>query len=258
MTFKQYFVIFCLFFAASSYSSASDRVISVGVADFPPYSIVEGRVISGIEVEIAKESLSIMGYKTKFVSYPYGRLPASFRDKKVDSTIVTLKNFNDIDVFYSDIVLPEYQTVAVHLKSKGFQISDINDLEGKSILAHQRASLFYGSEYLRVSELNKKEFKYQETARQSSQILMLFKDRVDTIVLAHEIFKYFKARSEYRDSDQELVISKVFGEKFGFHNAFWDREVRDDFNIGLTKIKKNGTYSLILAKYFEEGKDEKN
>jgi polar amino acid transport system substrate-binding protein len=230
---------------------ANDKVVSIGVADFPPYSIVDDTSISGVEVDIVQESLAVMGYRVKFVSYPYGRLPASFRSKKVDGTIVTLKNFPDIDVFYSGIVLPEYQTVAVHLKRNQLDISSIKDLQSKSILAHQRASLFYGAEYARIAEANKKFFNYQETARQRTQISMLFKDRVDVIVLAHEIFTYFKARSDYRDTEQEFVVSKIFGDKFGFHNVFWNEKVRDDFNQGLTEIKKNGTYSQILDKYLQ-------
>lgn len=238
-----------LIFISSLSCQANSDVISIGVANFPPYSIVEKEAITGIEVEIIQESLSIMGYQTNFVSYPYGRLPISFRNKEIDCTIVTLKNFTDLEVFYSDIVLREYQTVAIHLKKQNFQITNIADLENKSIRAHQRASLFYGDKYKRLAESAEK---YQETARQESQVLMLYAERIDVIVLAHEIFKYFKARSPYKNSDEEYVVSKIFGDKFGFHNAFWDKKVRNDFNNGLALIKENGTYHKILSKYLSE------
>ncbi|MGJ8679496.1 MAG: substrate-binding periplasmic protein [Paraglaciecola sp.] len=251
MILKYYLAAIIFAFMNVNNCLAIDKVISIGVANFPPYSIVKDGKISGVEVDIVHESLSKMGYKVKFLSYPYGRLPFAFSSQKVDGTIVTLKNFPKLDVYYSEIVLPEYQTIAVHLKQNKLQISAIKDLKDKSILAHQRASLFYGEEYRIISEANQKHSKYQETARQESQISMLFKDRVDVIVLAHEIFAYYKARSDYKDTAQEFVVAKIFGPKFGFHNVFWDREVRDAFDKGLVEIKENGTYNKILEKYLK-------
>lgn len=244
-------VLTSLVLLVSFFCQANENIVSVGVAHFPPYSIVEGEVISGVEVEIIRESLSTMGYQTKFISYPYGRLPLSFSSKLVDSTIVTLKNFSDIAVFYSDIVLPEYQTVAVHLEKNNLKVETISDLENTSVLAHQRAHLFYGGEYKRNAEINKETLIYRETARQEAQVRMLFSDRVDVIVLAHEIFMYFKSKAEYAERDEKHTVSKIFGGKFGFHNVFWDKKVRDDFNIGLATIKENGAYHNILTKYLQ-------
>ena len=225
--------------------------ISVGVAHFPPYSIDDPNYITGAEVDIVRESLKIMGYEVKFVSYPYGRLPIAFSTKQVDSTIVTLKNFPEINVYYSDIVLPEYQTVAVHLKKNNFDVNSITDLQTKSIIAHQRAHLFYGDEYKSIADKNKDSGLYQETARQNSQVEMMFMERIDVIVLAHEIFLYFKEQAKYEAKNKEYQVSKIFGDKFGFYNAFWDKAVRDDFNKGLDKIKANGTYQAILERHLK-------
>ncbi|MCL6416420.1 transporter substrate-binding domain-containing protein [Aestuariirhabdus sp. Z084] len=229
--------------------AAGGNTVKIGVAEFPPYSIVESNRFSGVEVEIVQQSLEVMGYRVELVNYPYGRLPFSFRSKRVDAIIVTLKNFKDIPVFYSDIVLPEYQTVAVYLKENNFQIKSISDLQSHSILAHQRANLFYGDEYKRIAEQNGHNKQYQETANQLAQVAMLFKKRVDIIVLAHEIFIYYKSRIDLSDSDSNYVVAKIFGNKFGFHNAVWDKKVRDDFNAGLAIIKTNGLYDKILTKY---------
>jgi ABC-type amino acid transport substrate-binding protein len=117
-----------------------------------------------------------------------------------------------------------------------------------SVLAHQRAHLFYGPEYKRIAEVNKESLTYNETARQESQVRMLYYDRIDVIVLAHEIFMYFKSNGKYVERDKKIVVSKIFGDKFGFYNAFWNKKVRDDFNSGLYKIKENGTYHQILNK----------
>ncbi len=251
MKLKFSLTVFYVLFLASFVCQASTKVVSVGVAHFPPYSIVEGDNISGVEVDIIRESLNIMGYQAKFVSYPYGRLPLAFSSKQVESTIVTLKNFPNIKVYYSDIVLPEYQTVAVHLAKNKLKVDSISDLEATSVIAHQRAHLFYGDEFKAIAEKNKEASIYQETARQESQVRMLFKDRVDVIVLAHEIFMYFKSRADYKERDRAHTVSKIFGEKFGFYNAFWEPKVRDDFDIGLAKIKENGTYHKILTQYLE-------
>ncbi|WP_284296686.1 substrate-binding periplasmic protein [Thalassotalea loyana] len=231
--------------------SADNKTISVGVAHFPPYSIDDLDEITGAEVDIVKESLAIMGYQVNFVSYPYGRLPIAFSTREVDCTIVTQKNFSEISVYYSDIVLPEYQTVAVHLKKNNFDINSINDLKAKSIIAHQRAHLFYGEEYKSIADKNKDTGLYQETARQETQVRMMFLGRIDVIVLAHEIFLYFQERADYQQKNRDYQVSKIFGDKFGFYNAFWDQAVRDDFNVGLEKIKVNGTYQAILERHLK-------
>lgn len=246
---KRNTVLLCLFLSSlSAFCQANEKKIRIGVANFPPYSIVENGVISGVEVDIIKESLHAMGYEVEFASYPYGRLPVSFRDKKIDATIVTMKNFDDLNVFYSDIVLREYQTVAVHLDSNNFSITKIKDLRNKSIRAHQRARLFYGEDFERISRTTQ----YQETAWQESQVKMLFTGRVDVIVLAHEIFIYFKDKLPQKITNKEYTVSKVFGEKFGFHNVFWNKVVRDDFNQGLAIIKQNKVFDKILTRYLAE------
>lgn len=252
MIIKRYFLVLSLLFFSTFTSQADERVVTIGVAHFPPYSFAEGRNISGVEVEIIRESLSLMGYWPEFVSFPYGRLPIAFTSKDVDSVIVTLQSYDGLEVFYSDIVLPEYQTVAIHLKSEKLQIDKIGDLKDKSILAHQRAHQFYGVEYSNISVENGKKNKYQEIADQQAQVEMLFRERVDVIVLAYEIFMYYKQMTEYRDTNIEYEVSRIFGDKFGFHNAFWNEEVRDDFEKGLERIKENGTYNEILSKYLSD------
>lgn len=239
-------------FSHSVICMATEKVVSIGVADFPPYSIVDGENISGAEVDIIRQSLELMGYKVKLKTYPYGRLPTAFRSHKIDGTIVTLKNFTDVEVYYSEIVLPEYQTVAVHLTGNEFTINSISDLKDKSIIAHQRARLFYGKEFGEIAKTTN----YQETARQKAQVLMLFRERIDVIVLAHEIFHYYRNTAEYTEKAKPYTASKIFGEKFGFHNVFWDKQVRDDFNAGLKAIRENGTYAKILQKYLQEFKTE--
>ncbi|WP_158971097.1 ABC transporter substrate-binding protein [Paraglaciecola sp. L3A3] len=225
--------------------------MSIGISHFPPYSSLINGVASGAEVEIVEQSFSMMNYQVKFVNYPFGRLPSVLSSEKVDGIIVTLKTIPQKIIFYSEIVLPEYQTVAIHLKKNNLSISAMKDLAGKSILAHQQASQFYGDEYRGIADAGSENLEYSETVRQGSQVLMLLKDRVDVIVLALEIYHYYQSGLESKYTENEVVVSKIFGGKFGFHNAFLDKKVRDDFEQGLARIKENGQYSKILEKYLK-------
>ncbi|MDU0354456.1 transporter substrate-binding domain-containing protein [Paraglaciecola aquimarina] len=241
-----YFLAMCLHLVG-----VNAKTLSIGIAHFPPYSIVDGDNISGAEIEIIQRSLSGKDYQIKFLNYPFGRLPNVFSHKKLDGIIVTLKNIAVEKVYYSDIVLPEYQTVAVHLKENGLQIMSIKDLAGKSIIAHQQASQFYGEEYKRISDVGRSILEYTETIRQGAQVSMLYKNRVDIIILAREIFQYYRSRLTAKVAAREVVISEIFGDKIGFHNAFADEKVRDAFDQGLAEIKKNGQYKMILKKYLK-------
>lgn len=234
-----------LLFVVSSYSSEKKKIL-IGTAHFPPYSIYENGVLTGLEVEIARASLERMGYQVQFQNFPYGRLPVSFTNRLVDGTLVTMKNFKGHKVFYTDIVLKEYQTVAVSLDRVNFAGTNFTDFKGKSIIAHQRASIFYGDEYRKA--VNHKTSQYSESANQNLQINALYLGRVDVIVLAHQIFLYLKQRSKL-NTNQKTRVHKMFGGKRGFHNAFWDENVRNDFNKGLAMIKKDGTYQSILDRF---------
>ncbi|MDZ7699703.1 MAG: transporter substrate-binding domain-containing protein [Deltaproteobacteria bacterium] len=223
-------------------SMGRDRelTLAVGLA-LPPYNIEE--TDSGLELDIVREALSMKGYtvKTRFV--PFARVKRELVEERVDGAL-TITPASGIVAFYSDehIVC---ENVVLSLKSQGFDIKKIEDLAGKRVVAFQDATRYLGDTFERMAKDNPN---YREIADQMLQINLLFSGRTDAIVLDKNIFNYHRKHNDRVDTTQPVNIWHIF-EPSPFRVAFIDKEVRDDFNEGLKKLRESGRYQKIMEKY---------
>lgn len=241
------YIIVVLFFSSLDVMSKQlDRPLKIGFAQIAPYSYLtpEGDV-KGIEVEIVRACFDEESHKVEFSVFPYGRLPIALKNKEIDGQLTTLPTKKTSNLFYSGVVAPEYQVVAIHLARNNLNIESIADLRGKVIVAHQRAKFFYGDEYADIA--NKSGKNYSEYAVQMKQLKLLYNNLADVIIIGKNIFNHLKREASF-DTSEPITISPIFGEKRGYRNAFHSAEVRDSFNNCLTEIKKNGVYRNIIAK----------
>ncbi len=223
-------------------SLGGDRELTLAVGlSLPPYNIQE--TDAGLELDIVRESLSMKGYtvKTKFV--PFARVKRELVGEKVDGAL-TITPASGIVAFYSDehIVC---ENVAVSLESSDFDIQNIDDLSGKRVVAFQDATRYLGDTFKQMAEANPA---YREIADQMLQINLLYSGRTDAIILDKNIFNYHRKHNDRVDTTQPVNIWHIF-EPSPFRVAFIDKEVRNDFNEGLRKLRESGRYQKIMEKY---------
>ncbi len=235
--------IICYMITLPAFSMNKEIKIAVGLA-LPPYVIQESN--SGMELDIVREVLNNQGYTMIPKYVRYARVPRALSGGKVRGAITILEASGVKNVHYSDSHIM-YQNVAISLKKNNYAIAQISDLSNKKIVAFQQATRYLGAEFL---EITKTCPAYEEKARQQAQILRLFKNRTQVIVLDINIFKYYRENTKGIDSSQAVSIHEIFP-KTRYKVAFVDSKIRDAFNIGLKQLKENGEYEGIMHKYIK-------
>ncbi|GLQ32298.1 substrate-binding periplasmic protein [Litoribrevibacter albus] len=222
---------------------ADNLKLAVGLA-LPPYVISETN--SGMELDVVREALKLVGHTAEAVYLPFGRVPPAVTNGDVDAALTVNESSGLDGVKYSDSHIT-YQNVAVSLAVNNFSINQISDLSGHSIIAFQDATKYLGDAYASMAGANKR---YSEKAKQSKQITMLFAERVDCVVMDINIFKFFKAAETQVKTDRKVVVHEIF-EPSNYKVGFRKQTHRDDFNKGLAQLKASGRYVEILRKYVQ-------
>jgi polar amino acid transport system substrate-binding protein len=214
-------------------------------SSIPPYVIIEEN--RGIVTDLMREALALKNYDINLNYSTNKRLMAELKSRRVDGAF----NFppGKIPGFYYSEPIVSYQNVAIALSENNFDIKDISDLAGKSIIAFQNSALFLGPEYKKMSDDNPR---HEEVSKQRSQLFMLFMQRTDVIVMEINIFFYYLQEiQQLTGIHHPFTIFPIFPKAPRFA-VFSSEKVRDDFNDGLKMLKKSGQYHIIFHRYIAE------
>lgn len=222
--------------------------LKIGVSlSIPPYVIQESN--SGLELELLYQALAVKGHNASIHYLPLARTFHELKEGKLDG-IINIKDGMVDKVFYSDVAI-RYQNCAISLDDKDFTINSVKDLDGKKVVAFQRASILLGEEFTQMAKTNPS---YQEQARQIQQVYMLMKHRADVVVMDKNIFKYYlkQALIEGKLTEAEIkqvaICNRIFPPT-EYKFAFLNEQIRDDFNLGLKQITEDGTLNALQEKY---------
>lgn len=237
-----FFIQFSIFFFLLNTLSFSKEIRTAIGDSLPPYVFKSSN--SGIEYDIIKEALAYKGHVLVPVYVPFARTPSFLQTGKADAAATILDAYEESSFFYSDSHI-SYQNVAITLKERNLKIDTISDLSGKKILAFQKANIYLGSEFAKYCSAPSI---YSEIANQETQIGMLYKNRVDVIVMDIYIFYYYKKMTKLFKTEKPIVVHKIFTPT-NYKVAFTEKSVRNDFNEGLAALKASGKYDMIFKKY---------
>ncbi|MFP4486962.1 MAG: substrate-binding periplasmic protein [Campylobacterales bacterium] len=210
----------------------------------PPFVLVGG---GGISYDIIKESLAYKNHSVKPVYVNIARGVEMFRNGAVDANSL-LQDDGSVEGFYSDFFIT-YQNCVFTLKNSKVEIKNIEDIKNYHTIGFQNATEYLGSDFGKVAK--SADAKYSELADQKKQVLMLFKNRTQAIVMDRQIFRYYRAmlESEGQIKDDKEVVENCLFEPSRYQVIFKDKEIRDDFNEGLKIIRKSGKYDKIIERY---------
>lgn len=217
--------------------------IGVGLTK-PPYIMENGD--GGIEYEIAEKALDASGYRMVAQHLPPARALALLRAGLLDGMLTVDEGIGG-NGFFSDTYM-YYQNVATTLASRGIRLRGIGDLEQYSIAAFQNASLILGPEFKVQAERHRD---YKEHPQQITQNRLLYTGRVDVVVGDRLIFRYLNRQVEASINTSQPLVHHMIFKPSARKAVFRDAELREAFNAGLKKIRKNGTYAAIYKKYNE-------
>lgn len=235
----------------------ADEVIMAFGEKIPPFCFPETN--SGIELEVIGEALAYSGHTLKPKYFAFARVPVAFKNKTVDAAMTDLgENLTSYGAYYGDPAVI-YDNVFIVLQGrkrkngKDIDIRTASDLDGLTVLSFQGAANRYPDWLRKV----KKEGRYFEQNDQALQVLALDNGRYDLVLSDRHIFKYFTLKLK-RERNVRFKSNPIKTYKFvklnpmDYRPIFRSKEIRDDFNYGLKKLKESGRYQAIYDRYLEE------
>ncbi len=238
------------FGAAASLAQAAEVKMTFGLS-LPPYVIKESH--SGYELDIIREALAVKGHTLKPSFAAFGASKQLLKDKVADSAQRGNSDMAEGDgYYYAAEPTVMYEDVAISLAKNKLVINNLSDLKAKSVVAYHGATQFIGPDYAAAMKGNPN---YQENSSSKRMVQMVYSNGVQATVCDINIFKYVAASLKGElDVSQEVTYHKIFpANTIKTNNAvFLDKQVRDDFNVGLAQIKKNGRYKEIIKKYISQ------
>lgn len=222
--------------------SAKENKLYVGTnAEFEPFEYRDGENIVGFDIDLINEIAKIMKQDIEVVDMAFDGLLPALQSKKIDIIIAGMtadeerkKFVNFTDPYYST-----QQSILVHKDNK--DIYSFDNLEGKNV----GVVLGFTGDLIVSAMSNVNAQKYGAT---SEAILALKSKKVDAVVLDYEpASKYFD-----QNNDLKLIITDSKSEEYAIAMRKEDTELLKKVNDALNTIKENGTYDMLIAKYFEK------
>jgi polar amino acid transport system substrate-binding protein len=211
--------------------------------ELPPYLIPDGG--AGMEFEIVDKALAEAGHKLVPHFLRQENIKEEIKANPVDGLCPCDENLEIEKTFFSNSHI-SYQNAAILSEKSKFQIRSVSDLKGKKIFAFQNAKLYLGEDFKKVVENNPE---YQEIPLRGKHMGIAMNTPDAVIIMDKNIFEYYLAQYIFSDiGGLNFTVSEIFPEN-DYKVAFFSEKLRDDFNAGLAKLKKNGQYGKILEKY---------
>lgn len=211
----------------------------------PPYVIKhQGR---GIELDLLTQAFAGSGYEPRFIYLPLERTFRMLEEGKLDA-IINVKPGMLKHAYLSQPVIT--------FRNRVFTLDDrvihsIADLKGLRVSAFQRARQILGEDFASMVAQNPR---YEEVARQQSQVQMLLLGRTDAVILEQRVFYYYLAQQRESESDSGRhapvrVRQHTLFAPTHYHFAFRRATQQQWFDRQLARMREDGRYERILASY---------
>ncbi len=238
-------LLVCFFCQGQTIPQKSTKILEIITGLPKPPFILDGAK-SGLQLDLIRATLS-PDYLVKFIPTPLGRNITSYQRTSVNGIATLPLDYQHPNMYISKPYI-NYQNVAISLAESNFSINSIDDLSGKSVAAFQKARKFLGDDFSKkISYL----LDYREIADQMRQISMLYSRSTEVIVLDSRIFKYFiRDHADQVRYKKPINIHYIFAERY-YSAGFDSKELCEQFDQGMIRIRKEGIYQEILDRYLE-------
>lgn len=238
--FKYY--VFFLSTSISCLASGKDVLMAFS-QEIPPYIFEKNN--KGIEIDIISAALAYKGHTLKPLYFPLGRVPIAFSHNIVDAAMGDMGvNLKLKGGFYAKPAVI-YDNVFITLKSRNIVIKKPSDLDSLLVVSFQGAELRYSKWLQPVVE----EKRFFGVSNQLTQVKLLYLGRYDVVLCDRYVFKYFVNKLTLMNDlevDEHPFISV---DPNDYRPVFRDKKIRDDFNLGLKKLKESGEFQKIYNNY---------
>ena len=227
------------------------KEITVGFAqDRSPFVI--GQTDRGLEIEIFRAAFAGTNHSIKVVDMPKKRLWQLSNSMAALDAVATVMPVTNNGLYYVDGFI-HFDSYAFTKVSDNLTINKISDLKGLETIAWENAYKSLGAEFeeLFQPEPPQDYKKHYSEKNQKIQNMMFWTNRVQVIVVDKIIFAWHRKQLQDKiDTRAEIKMHPIFPRKT-YAAVFKNKNLADEFAVGLAKIKKSGLYDQIYRKYAE-------
>ena len=234
--------------AASSGSGSGAKVLKVGSSiDFAPFEFQDEsqKDYQGFDMDLIRAIGKEMGYDVEIQNLGFDGLIPALQGKNIDVIIsgMTINDERKQNVLFSD---PYYQSgLTMVVRDNETAIKNFKDLKGKKVavqIGTTSAEEVKKIEGVEIKELNTPADCFME----------LKAGGVDTVVNDRPVNDYYITKNSAQGVKalEEKLTAEDYGIAIGKDNA----DLQQKINDALKKLKENGEYDKIFAKWFGEKK----
>ncbi len=238
-----YITIFILLFISKSLSASDNLKIAFGF-DKPPF--IFGKTgTKGFEPDLIKTILEPYGYKIESVQMSKYYLENILKeDNDFNGTSSISRQEDSAGIYYSDNFI-FHENYAVTLHNRHLKISSIEDLTKINFVTWNSAWHDLGEKFQHYFNPVNGIYKdhYHDNPSQKDNIKKFFNGEYDAILIDRNTFKWYKTMF---NNHEEYDYHHIFKKKKGYSCAFRSKKLRDEFNAGLNRIRKNGIYEQTI------------
>jgi len=241
-----------LAFVSLTALASADELVAVYQGSRPPFSFrdAQGKA-GGIEVDVVTEALRRAGSGVTFRETPNVRL-LPFREGDGVDLAVSVRGSDGRGVYFSDEFIT-FHNIAISRRDRHIVLKTIADLDRYTFAIWQNGWRDLGPAFearYRPGADGRFPSNYFQPSNQQAQNKMFWFGRVDVIVVDKQVFEWYRKQFSTEFNTQvALDYHAIFAATTGFKVGFRDRALRDAFNRALIDMRKDQTYSRILARY---------
>lgn len=222
--------------------------IKVGCDDYPPFSYMdaEGNQ-TGIDVEIAKEAFSRLGYDAEMIVVEWENKKELLENGEIDCIWSCFSmNGREAEYKWAGPYMDSHQVIAVQSDS---DIETLQDLKGKMVAVHATTKpeeIVRNGNDSRIPELKK----VISLQKRDLMYAFLSKGYVDAIATHDMAIEQFMSDYdvEYRILD-EILLTAGLGVAFSSDD---ERGLDEQLSQVFEQMHKDGTMEQIVGKYLED------
>tara|TARA_R110000737_G_scaffold273913_1_gene280747 strand:+ start:5449 stop:6195 length:747 start_codon:yes stop_codon:yes gene_type:complete len=230
-----------------SSTSLATQILKVGVGNFPPFFIENGK--QGIFIEIIDEIFKqLPEYKVEYIFMSNNRILHEINYSKSIDVACNIFPSSTVNAYLSEPIF-RFRDVAISKKSAQLKINNISDLRGKSIAAYQGATELLGDEYKQIA---KKNHHYSEHPHPKDTTHLMLSGKKDIRIGDINIFWYDlnnKHYAKYKDvAHSDFTVHYLWPRVYS-HMAFKDQQLQIQVDEIIRELKLNGTIEKIYSRY---------
>lgn len=236
----------CVIASLIAMSSAAQDKITFGTsADYPPFEFMDGDVMTGFDIELAKLIGEELGIKVAFQDMKFSTILPSLQFEKIDAGISTItiteerkEKFDFSDAYYVETLATVFQ--------EGSPIDTLEEMEGKKIAVQLGTTMeIWANENLKKAKITPMNSNAQAIeALKAGHADLVFIDGMQGAVFA--------------EKNEGLGYKIVAQTDNGYGIAFKKgSKLVDPVNEALKTLDENGKLQELKTKWLESSKWQK-